>query len=365
MTAQTVSSDVTLDQVTPYVSPERPKPAPLGSPDYVSPELPEFDLKKPTETAIATPYVPPTYDAPDSYVPQKEATVAGQMDDLTAKDSSFMQQARRAGERSAQAKGLYSSSIAGTAGQKAAYAAAMPIATADARTFADAGMAGYQGELAASLKGMDAESQHNLTTLQGKIQSDLAYQNTVQQDYLQARNTTLQGMISSGLAAQEAEAALNSLEYQGLINAGLNEQQAQQKLQQIKASSDAALVLDAKQQEGANYRMQLESAMNLDRLAAGDRESVSTAMTNYGLQFQKDILNIQMDTKTNAEQKTAKIQTAQQVYESNMNNTAALYEIDLTWSTPFEAVEAVEAPVTDKVSASPINLNSPYSPFIR
>lgn len=326
------SDDITLDDVEPletssYASPAVPT---TEANTFTTPELPSFDLAQPD--AIAAPYVAPTYEAPEPYVPDENATVAGQMNKLTDENSAYMQQATRAGERSAQAKGLLNSSMAGTAGQSAALASALPIATADANTYATAGLAGYQGKISAALQSMDAESQHNLTVLNGQISSDLAYQQAISQDYIQQRTTTLQGMISSQLSAQEAEATLAAMEYQGLISAGLSEQEAQQKMTQIQAESASALALDAQQQQGANYRALIEENLALQELSAEDRANVSTAMTNYGLQLQKDISAIQSSSSSGT-YKSAKIKQAQKVYEANLDHLATLYPISLSWSS--------------------------------
>jgi hypothetical protein len=145
----------------------------------------------------------------------------------------------------------------------------------------------------------------------------------------------LQSDLSSQLSAQEAEAALTAYEYQGLINAGLNDRQAQAKLNQIKLESENAMQLDLQQQQGANDRAEIEKNLTLAELNSDDQASVSTAMTNYGLQFQKDTTTIQNDSKTSGEEKTRKLWVAQQVYETNMKSLASLYDVEISWDTPF------------------------------
>jgi len=64
-----------------------------------------------------------------------EETVSGQMENLLAQDSTYMQMHRAAGERQAGRRGLQNSSIAGQSGQAAAIASAQPIAAADASVY--------------------------------------------------------------------------------------------------------------------------------------------------------------------------------------------------------------------------------------
>ena len=307
---------------------------------YATPTLPEFNLTKPE--SIAAPYV-----APDPYVPDPTQTVAGQMDTLMDKNNPYLQQAGKAGERTAQARGLLNSSMSAQAAQGAAMDRALPIAQQDAAAFTAAGMAGYEGEINASL-----------VNLQGQINSNLAYQESVSSDYINQRSLTLQGMISAGISAVEAEQQLKAIEYQSLLNTGLSDRQAQDKLDQIQTQAQNALFLDQKQQEGANFRAQLELDLKLTELDSNDQEAVSTAMTNFGLQYQKDISSIQLDTQTSGTEKTKKMLVAQNVYETNLSNTALLYNVPLTWTFAFDEstlsdAETAVAAAADAEAAEP------------
>ncbi|MCP3683291.1 MAG: hypothetical protein GY861_11435, partial [bacterium] len=124
----------TLDDVVPYASPARPAPGP----GFTPPEMSEFALAKPTTVADSDVDI-------DSYVPEATATVAGQMESLMDKNSPYLQQAAKAGERTAQARGLLSSSMAAGAAQGAAMDRALPIAQQDAQTYATNALTVLQG----------------------------------------------------------------------------------------------------------------------------------------------------------------------------------------------------------------------------
>lgn len=62
-------------------------------------------------------------------------TVAGQMDSLLKSGSPYMERARAGAMETANSRGLLNSSIAASAGEKAAIESALPIAQADAGTF--------------------------------------------------------------------------------------------------------------------------------------------------------------------------------------------------------------------------------------
>jgi hypothetical protein len=270
--------DTTLDDVVPYEATEIPvTPAAITVPVQEEYNIPG---------AIASPVPSATEPNATTEAYSPENSAAGQVTSLLDENSAYIQQARRAGERSVQAKGLFNSSLSAEASQAAAMDRAAPIVLADAATYAAA---------------------------------DLSSQKAMETDYINYRNTKLQGLISSGLSAQEAE---------------------------------ASLVLDDQQQAGANYRAELERNMGLNEFAASDREAASTAMTNFGFQFQKDVSAIQLDKDTSAADKTAKMEVARQVYESNMQNTAALYDIELTWSMPFGDTGSASAASTSAATAS-------------
>lgn len=87
---------------------------------------------------------PPTmsvqpFEAATNWTVAPNQTVANQIETLISKDSPLMQQARTRALQSQNASGRLNSTMAASAGEAAVYDAAMPIATADARTYADAG----------------------------------------------------------------------------------------------------------------------------------------------------------------------------------------------------------------------------------
>ena len=69
----------------------------------------------------------------------KNQTVSGQLDSVLAKDSPLLQQARTRASQAANQRGLLNSSMAISAGESAAYDAALPIAQQDAQTYATSG----------------------------------------------------------------------------------------------------------------------------------------------------------------------------------------------------------------------------------
>lgn len=76
--------------------------------------------------------------APSTRAVQSNETVQGQIAGLIDKNSPLLQQARNQATMASNARGLVNSSIAASAGESAAYGAALPIAQADARAYEQA-----------------------------------------------------------------------------------------------------------------------------------------------------------------------------------------------------------------------------------
>lgn len=88
--------------------------------------------------AAATPAQTSTY-TPNAYTVAPKATVASQIKDIIDSGSPLMEQAETNAKNQMNSRGLINSSMAVGAGQNAVIAAATPIATADASTYAQAG----------------------------------------------------------------------------------------------------------------------------------------------------------------------------------------------------------------------------------
>lgn len=98
--------------------------------------------------------------------PWQKDSVAGQLNGLLASNSPYINAARASSERAMNARGLLNSTMAGTAGEKAAIESALPIAQQDA---------GYRQDINKIDRQIDkeADAQSRLQEEQGKIQKGL------------------------------------------------------------------------------------------------------------------------------------------------------------------------------------------------
>jgi hypothetical protein len=97
-----------------------------------------------TPTTTAAAYNPTKVADPTKWEINNQQTVAGQVKSLIDDNSPIIQQARTNAKQAANERGLMNSAMAVSAGESAAYQAALPIAQQDAQTYSQA--AGYNAD---------------------------------------------------------------------------------------------------------------------------------------------------------------------------------------------------------------------------
>ena len=120
---------------------------------------------------------------PSTRAVQSNETVQGQIAGLIDKNSPLLQQARNQAMMASNQRGLVNSSIAASAGESAAYGAALPIAQADARAYEQA--ARDQQAL------LSQTSQFNVGQTNEMTRSTLAAQTQAEQYNAEAQNRIL------------------------------------------------------------------------------------------------------------------------------------------------------------------------------
>lgn len=167
-----------------------------------------------------------------------EALVSSQFNTLIQEDSPLIQEARRRADEQSQARGLLSSSAAMNRSQRAAYEAALPIAQADAATYAtfqgreqagelaqqqvvtegavssalkgfqtqlDQSTNAIQNEFTAALKGADIASQVHLTDFQARWDQDTKIKMQTMSEDLQMK------MQANAISQEQYNASLLSM----------------------------------------------------------------------------------------------------------------------------------------------------------
>lgn len=179
-------------------------------------------------------------------------TVAGQLKDLLATDSPYLEQGREVGRRYAASRGLLSSDLAAGYAEGARIGAALPIAQQDASTFAQAARQ-YQAHLETLIEQANQGDINAQLQLQAAgYNSQLSAQQHAQNLYEQALNGDINARLQLEQANQNAiltgqQGAINSRlqQEQGDINSRLQREQNQYALQQIRTQGDIQKSLQA------------------------------------------------------------------------------------------------------------------------
>lgn len=185
-------------------------------------------IKIPVKKAAAAAAAAPANSAPASPSPTAwnvtpDQTVEGRINGILNPNNPIMQQARTRSLEAMNARGLANSSLAVTAGDSAAYDAAIPIAGADAATFAKA--AGYNADqinqfttndlnrqTQLALGQMSSNTQMSTAQLSADTQKYIAGMDNTQKtqaQQLQLANTTL--LQTNSQAAQAFNTAMSAI----------------------------------------------------------------------------------------------------------------------------------------------------------
>lgn len=115
--------------------------------------------------------------APTQWNVDAPQTVQGQIKDIINPNSPLMQQARTGALEQMNSRGLLNSSMAITAGDDAAYRAAVPIATADASTYAKSASYNADAQNQANLANAQLQNQAGQSNLTASTQTSIAKMN--------------------------------------------------------------------------------------------------------------------------------------------------------------------------------------------
>jgi hypothetical protein len=152
-----------------------------------------------------------------------DQTVESRIQSIINPNNPIIQQARSRAQQSMNNRGLLNSSIANSAADSAAYDAAIPIATADAATFAKA--AGYNADQSNqfAVRNVDSQNQLNIAELQTNTQKAIAGMNIDAQKQAaalqQANQTLLSTNDKAASAFSTAMSAINNIQNNNQMDA--------------------------------------------------------------------------------------------------------------------------------------------------
>lgn len=258
-TAQGIISSALKEAVKP-VTMQATQQSPAANP--TQPGQQTTTTPAPTSPTVAA-YNPTNVADPTKWEIDNQQTVAGQVKALIDDNSPIIQQARTNAKQAANERGLLNSAMAVSAGESAAYEAALPIAQQDAQTYSQA--AGYNA---------DQSNQNN--------QQNAQYTNAAAQFNAQALNdATLQQLANENQVLLQSNSQAVDLMNQatGVINNIM-----------MNEKMDAAAKTEASRQIYENLRTNLSilsatSSLNLAELLGENPYQFQSAVQDSGGQF--------------------------------------------------------------------------------
>lgn len=223
-------------------------------------------------------------------------STAETLNSLLNSGSSYVTNARANSMQSANNAGLRNSTMAATAGEKAAIESSLPIAQQDSAYYQDRGLASQQGLIQERLYNVQGDISSKLSAQEAQQTSDLSKQEFGQtsqlsaQEFGQSSKLSEQGyQQSSKLSAQEAgqASALSAQEYG-----------QSSKLSAQEASQNYKLQTDMQQAELAWNKQDLEARLQLeyDTLSQEAQQNFSNSSDAIGSAYMDAYLNIMTST---------------------------------------------------------------------
>lgn len=276
-------------------------------------------------TPTATTYQAAQLGNPSQWNIDAQQTAAGQLDQLLRNDSPFIQQARARAMQAANGRGLLNSSLAATAGESAAYDAALPLAQADAATYAKAASyntdmgnqfavqnAGFQNQAGQ----FNAGAQNTLTGQKlsadtSKYTADLGAQTQWAQAQLAAQTQAndLAGRIAmnnASITSNQLMQAKDILSKEGINTANLSAQQILAGINNLSAQQIARMNNES-QQAVAQIQAQVSAANNaasnatqLAAQASANATSTANTAANIAAEKAKNEANLAANKEQNA-----------------------------------------------------------------
>lgn len=210
-----------------------------------------------------TTYKPTLLGAPTPWNVTADQTVEGRINNLVDPNSPIIQQAMARAAQASNSRGLLNSSIAATAGQSAAFDAAIPIATADAATAAKA--AGYNA---------DEQNQFDV--------QNAGYGNSAGQFNASANN-----QAASQNSAQGSQMAI--AQFNAGAQKALQTLSGEQQTAQAKIAADNQTLLNTNQQAAQAFNQHSVNLANINSSASMDATAKRIAIANENASFQSQL----------------------------------------------------------------------------
>ena len=257
-----------------------------------------------------------------------EDTVAGQMTGLLANESPYMTSARSNAQQAANSRGLLNSTMAATAGEKAAIDSALPIAQQDAGYFQNQGLSAQSTDSTSRLQKEQGDIQKGLYETQGDISSRLQSEAAQQkgklsyQEHLQAKNL------------QNAELKFEQIKLDAQVDVEkmkLSQEQQTVFNDTVNSISDDYMQDYMEIMLNPNFKTPEDRQKAIDVLAENSKQRYAAAAAIAGVNLAWDIPSEVVAEQTQAPEVPTPTNTAKPNYEPSPNGEWTWNEQRSTW----------------------------------
>jgi hypothetical protein len=246
---------------------------------------------------------------PQAWGVTSDQTVEGRLSSIMNANNPIIQMARSQAMQTANGRGLLNSSMAGQAGEAAAFQSAMPIAQQDASTAAKAasynadeanqfgiknadalnarGMQGLQTNTQIQLQGMQGETQRDVTAMQGQTSKDIAGI----QAQTQLTTQGMQGQTQRDVSQLNADSQQRVTQLQG---------QNQQAVQEMQNQNQA--LLQTNSQAASAFNQALVSMTNINSNDKMDANAKTQAIAQIQSSLQSQLKTLSATSGLGLEQ---------------------------------------------------------------
>lgn len=295
--------------------------------------------------------------------------------ELSDKDSPLMKQAKSAGLKSAAARGLLNSTMAGKAAQSAALGVVLPIAQQEVQQEFQAGQADLDRGLSREQLASQQEFQRGESALDRGLSretrdADFAFRGTqadldrgLSREQLASQQAFQRGesALDRGLSREQFDRDISFRGTQADLDRGLTREtrDADIAFRGSQAALDRGLTREnrdadfafrgsqaaldrglTREQQAADQAFRSTEA-RLDRetqerinnlnLSAADREAASRVLISFDQLYQSQYDNIMANTNLSAEDRTKFLQDAKDLRDKRLNLFEQMYAVDITW----------------------------------
>ena len=243
------------------------------------------------------------------YTPPGGVLVEDRMKGLLASESPYLKAVRENAKQEMNSRGLLHSTMAGTAGEKAAIEAALPIAQQDASYYQTLGSQANQGAITSALSKQDFEQQSKQYILQGDITQAINAKTQQYQKELASMGYDNQKVM------KDMDIAFGKLE--------------------IASKADLAAQELASQEKRAAAGLTAQQKIEADRLASVNKEMFNNSVNKLSDDFMNDYLEIIINPNFATpidRQKALELLTSNAKLNYGLISSIAGYE--LTWEPP-------------------------------